>query len=219
MRNRVRSFVAKEGLSFPILLATQEVAGIYNIIYRYLFDRRRDLALPTSFLINGDGMIVKVYQGPLNPERLTDDLKSAPESAAARMRRALPFEGTLYQDQFQRNDFTYGVAMFQRGYLDQAAASFQQVIAAKPQEPEAYYNLGTLYLRKNALAERAALSRADGEAASRLSGSVEQSWNGRRPGRQAGRGHPQLPAVLVPAAWLCHCAAEPRKPLSAAGSV
>src|SRR2546429_8608204 len=37
----VRSFAAEEGLSFPNLLASQDVAGIYNIIYRYLFDRRR----------------------------------------------------------------------------------------------------------------------------------------------------------------------------------
>jgi tetratricopeptide (TPR) repeat protein len=147
----VRAFVAKEGLSFPILLGTQEVTGVYNIVYRHLFDRRRDLALPTSFLVDGSGMIVKVYQGPVDPERLAEDLKSVPENAADRMRRALPFEGRLYVDEFQRNDFTYGVAMFQRGYLDEAAASFLLVIAAKPQQPEAYYNLGTLYLRKNAL--------------------------------------------------------------------
>jgi Flp pilus assembly protein TadD/peroxiredoxin len=149
----VRAFVAKEGLSFPILLGTQELTGVYNIVYRHLFDRRRDLALPTSFLVDGSGMIVKVYQGPVNPERLAEDLKSVPENFADRMRRALPFEGRLYADEFQRNDFTYGVAMFQRGYLEQAAASFLLVIAAKPQEPEAYYNLGTLYLRKNALSD------------------------------------------------------------------
>ena len=147
----VRVFVAREGFSFPILLGTEEVAGVYSIVYRHLFDRRRDLALPTSFLVNGSGMIVKVYQGPVNPERLTEDLKSVPENDTARMRSALPFEGRLYVDEFRRNDFTYGVAMFQRGYLEQAAASFLLVIAAKPQEPEAYYNLGTLYLRKNAL--------------------------------------------------------------------
>ena len=149
----MRSFVAKDGISFPVLLGTQDIAGIYNIIYRYLFDRRRDLPLPASLLVNGDGFIVKVYQGPVNPERIAQDVKSMPGTAEARKRRALPFEGTLYQDVFQRNDFSYGVAMFQRGYLDQAAASFKQVIAAKPEEPEAYYNLGTLYLRKNALPE------------------------------------------------------------------
>ena len=169
----VRSLVLKERVTFPILLATQDVAGIYNIVYRYLFDRRRDLALPTSFLVNTDGMIVKVYQGAVNPERLAEDSKSAPGTASARMKRALPFEGTLYQDEFQRNDFTYGVAMFQRGYLDQAAASFQQVIAAKPQEPEAYYNLGTLYLRKNALPD----ARRYLEQTVKLQPDYPEAWN------------------------------------------
>ncbi len=145
----VRSFVHKEGLSFPVLLATQEVAGIYNIIYRYLFDRRRDLALPTSLLVNQDGLIVKVYQGPVNPKRILEDVRSVPGSAAERLQRALPPGGMLYQGGIQRNDFTYGVALFQRGYLESAAASFKQVIAAKPHDAEAYYNLGTLYLRRN----------------------------------------------------------------------
>src|SRR6266550_374690 len=146
-----RTFAAKEAFSFPNVLATQEVAGIYNIIYRYLFDRRRDLLIPTSLLLDKDGKIVKVYQGQVHPERLLEDLRSFPRTQAERIQRALPFNGVLYQRAFQRNDFTYGVAMFQRGYLEQAAASFKQVIAAKPEDPEAYYNLGTLYLRKNDL--------------------------------------------------------------------
>ncbi len=169
----VRSFVAKERLSFPILLGTQELAGVYNIVYRYLFDRRRDMALPTSLLINGEGMIVRVYQGPVNPEGLQEDLKSVPESAGARMTRALPFDGMLYQDVFERNGLTYGVAMFQHGYLEQAAASFQQVIAAKPQEPEAYYNLGTLYLRKNSLAD----ARRYLEQSVKLRPDYSEAWN------------------------------------------
>src|SRR6266699_3070451 len=133
----VRSFAAKEGLSFPNLLATQDVAGIYNIIYRYLFDRRRGLPIPVSLLLDKDGMIVKVYQGLVHPERLMEDLRSVHVTKADRSRKAIPFDGTLYQGVFQRNDFTYGVAMFQRGYLEQAAASFKQVIVAKPQDPEA----------------------------------------------------------------------------------
>ncbi|PYU81995.1 MAG: hypothetical protein DMG51_14120, partial [Acidobacteria bacterium] len=146
-----RTFAVKEALSFPNVPATQEVGGIYNIIYRYLFDRRRDLPIPTSFLLDKDGMIVKVYQGRARPEGLLEDLRSCPRTPAERIQRALPFNGVIYQRAFQRNDFTYGVAMFQRGYLEQAAASFKQVIAAKPEDPEAYYNLGTLYLRKNDL--------------------------------------------------------------------
>ncbi|WP_348267792.1 FG-GAP-like repeat-containing protein [Edaphobacter paludis] len=144
-----RSMAAEEKLSFPVVFATEEVAGIYNIIYRYLFDRRRDLAIPTSFLLDGEGMIVKVYQGPIDPTRVLADMRAAPKTAAERRQRAIPLKGELFQGSFQRNDFTYGVALFQHGYLDQAAESFQQVIASKPNDPEGYYNLGTLNLRRN----------------------------------------------------------------------
>src|SRR6185437_11191423 len=146
-----RSMVAAEGLSFPVLFSTEEVAGIYNIIYRYLFDRRRDLAVLTSFLLDAEGMIIKVYQGPIDPEHIMNDVKTAPTTAAERSSRAVPFEGKLFHGSFQRNDFTYGVALFQHGYLDQAAASFEQVIVTKPDDPEGYYNLGTLNLRRNDL--------------------------------------------------------------------
>jgi Flp pilus assembly protein TadD/peroxiredoxin len=158
---------------FPTLLATPEVAGIFNIFYRYLFDRRRDMPIPTSLLVDRDGMIVKIYQGVVNPEHVVDDLRRIPIDAAERMSRALPFPGTLHQGAFQRNDFTYGVALFQRGYLEQAAAAFQQVIAAKPEEPEAYYNLGTLYLRRNEVAE----ARGYLEQAVKLRANYPEAWN------------------------------------------
>ena len=145
--------VDKEKYSFPVLQATEEVTGVFNITYRYLFDRRRDLGFPTSFLVDAGGKIVKVYQGQVDPPRLVEDVKMIPRTPAERLKKALPFEGKLYADTFHRNEFTYGVAFFQRGYLEQAAASFRQVIEAKPDEPEAYYNLGTLYLRKNDLTE------------------------------------------------------------------
>ena len=124
-----------------------ETAGIYNLIYRHSFDRRRDLPLPMCFLLDREGMIVKVYQGAVVANQVLEDLKSIPATAAERFRKALPFEGQLIQDAFQRNDFTYGVAMFQHGYLDQAAASFLEVVADRPDKaPDAYYNLGTLRL-------------------------------------------------------------------------
>jgi Flp pilus assembly protein TadD/peroxiredoxin len=143
------SFAAQERLPFPVLFANDEVAGVYNILYRYLFDRRRDLPIPVSFLLDSDGMIVKVYQGTVAPASLLQDLRSIPKNASDRMQKALPLKGQLVQDTFQRNDFTYGVAMYQHGYLDEAAESFRQVIEVKPNEADAYYNLGTLSLKRN----------------------------------------------------------------------
>ncbi len=179
----VRSIAREDGLTFPVLLATEEVAGIYNIVYRYLFDRRRDLGIPTSFLLNREGMIVKIYQGALDPQRVLDDVKTIPTTAADRLQRALPFGGSLYQGGFERNDFTYGVAMFQHGYLQQAEESFQQVVAAKPDDAEAYYNLGTLSLRRNNFEQARQYLKPDAEVEAELSRSMEQS---RHDGRSAG---------------------------------
>lgn len=142
-----RTFAAEKGFPFPVILASEEVKGVYNLLYKHLYDRRRDLPIPIALLLNRDGMVVKVYQGSLNCGHLSADIKSIPTSADARMLKALPFRGLLVQDAFARNDFTYGVAMYQHGYLNQAAESFQQVIAAKPDSSDAYYNLGTLNLQ------------------------------------------------------------------------
>ena len=136
-------------LPVAVVFATEEVAGVYNLIFRYLFDRRADLPLPTSLLLDGAGMIVKVYQGAVAADDVTRDAAAMPATREERVRRALPFAGTLYEGSFVRNDFTYGVAMFQHGYLDQAEASFEQVIATRPNDAEAQYNLGTLRLRRN----------------------------------------------------------------------
>jgi len=68
----LREFVQQHRLSFPIVPANEDIAGIYNIVYRFLFDRHRDLTLPTSFLINEKGEIVKIYQGSLNLQQVED---------------------------------------------------------------------------------------------------------------------------------------------------
>src|SRR5579885_1530031 len=168
-----RAVASAAAPSLPVLLATSEVAGVYNLVYRYLFDWRRDLSLPTSLLLNAEGNIVKLYQGECDPFRAAEDANRMPKTTNERLARALPFPGKLYQEQFQRNDFTYGVAFFQHGYLEQAEASFKQVIAARPNDPEALYNLGTLYLRRNALADSQGLL----ERAVKLRPNYPEAWN------------------------------------------
>jgi len=170
---RVRAFAEKEKLSLPTLLATPEMAAVYNLVYRYLFDRRRDLPIPCSFLLDSFGSIVKLYQGIADSRQILADAAAIPDSYSARVAKALPFAGKLYNGQFKRNDFTFGVALFQHGYLDRAAESFQQVIAAQPNNAEAYYNLGTLYLRKNDLLQ----ARRYLEQTLKLRPEYPEAWN------------------------------------------
>jgi len=150
---KAREHAARQRFNFPVLFATEDIAGIYNIIFRYLYDRRRNLPLPGSFLLDQKGMIVKVYQGTVSGQQVLADARSIPTTQQQRFAKALPFPGILHEAKFTRNDFTYGVAMFQHGYLEQAAESFQQVVAARPNDAEGYYNLGTLSLRRNRFEE------------------------------------------------------------------
>jgi tetratricopeptide (TPR) repeat protein len=168
-----RSIASQGRFDFAVLFATPDLAGIYNIVYRYLFERRRDLAFPTAFLLDREGMIVKVYQGSFEPEHVVAGARSIPTIASERMSLALPFPGLLVQDKFARNDFTYGVAMFQHGYLEQAAESFKQVLAVKPDNADAYYNLGTLSLRRHNLEE----ARSYLEQAVKLRSDYPEAWN------------------------------------------
>jgi Flp pilus assembly protein TadD/peroxiredoxin len=170
---RARAFETMQHFSFPVVFASEQVAGVYNLIYRHLFDRRRDLPIPVSFLLDANGSIVKVYQGTFESDLIAADIQSIPADAQARMAKALPFPGLLVEQSFQRNDFTYGVAMYQHGYLEQAAESFQQVIAAKPGNADAYYNLGTLKLRSNNFDE----ARRFLEQTLKLQPNYPEAWN------------------------------------------
>jgi tetratricopeptide (TPR) repeat protein/peroxiredoxin len=158
---RVRALARELHVAFPILLGSDDVAGIYNIIYRYLFDRHRDLGLPTSFLISEKGEIVKVYQGPVNAEQVEDDLRHIPQTPAERLAKALPFRGVSGTSEFRRNYLSYGSVFFQRGYFDQAKDFFQLALKDDPSSAEALYGLGSVYLKNgNALEAQQSFERA-----------------------------------------------------------
>ncbi len=143
---KLQMLTRERRLSFPILRGSPDVAGIYNILCRYLFDRHRDLILPTSFLIDDKGQIVKVYQGPVNAEQVGQDFRHIPQTETDRLARALPFPGVSETFEFGRNYLSYGSVFFQRGYFDQAASSFQLALRDDPTSAEACYGLGSAYL-------------------------------------------------------------------------
>ena len=92
------------------------------------------------------GEIVKVYQGPVNPDHVEQDFRHIPQTSAERLARALPFPGVTDTVEFGRNYLSYGSVFFQRGYLDQAAAAFQIALRDDPSSAEALYGIGSVYL-------------------------------------------------------------------------
>lgn len=164
-------------LSFPIVRATPDVVAIYNILYRSLFDRHRDLSLPTSFLIDAQGAIVKIYQGSVPADRFEKDFRTIPQTAADRLAKALPFPGVIESTEFGRNYLSYGSVFFERGYLEQAEAFFQLALRDDPSGAEAPYGLGSVYLQQQKNQEaRESFERAV-QLHANYPGSKTRAWN------------------------------------------
>ncbi|MCP5117966.1 MAG: TlpA family protein disulfide reductase [bacterium] len=82
----VRRFASDLSLPFAVLLGNDHVIPTYSTVNRYLFNRRRDLGVPTSFLVNEAGMVVKVYVGTAKADTVLAD-------AATMGGLAVPFPG------------------------------------------------------------------------------------------------------------------------------
>ncbi|MFZ0233314.1 MAG: FG-GAP-like repeat-containing protein [Candidatus Acidiferrales bacterium] len=147
-RAALEEFVRSSHITVPILLADERTLGAWNIQYRYLFDRRRDMSFPTSFLIDRDVAIVRIYQGNAEPADIIADWKSSPATPAERFACALPFPGPYYGNPMNHNYFTYGIAFVEYGYLDEAQAALQRAVDANPNYAAAWFNLGTIFLNK-----------------------------------------------------------------------
>jgi len=154
-----------------------DLAGVYSILYRYLFDRRRDLALPTSFLINQQGEIVKVYQGRVQAEQVERDVRLIPATAEQRLALALPFRGNAKHYLFGRNHLALGSVFFQRSCFDQAEQFFRVALRDDPSSAEAHYGLGSVYLKLGKNTE----ARSSFEQAVKLNGNypdtAPNAWN------------------------------------------
>jgi tetratricopeptide (TPR) repeat protein len=173
----LEALAARRKFAFPILRGSADLAGIYNILYRYLFDRHRDLLLPTSFLINANGEIVKVYQGIVPSDRIAHDVGQIPRTQAERLARALPFPGVSDAFASSRNYLSLGSVFYQRGYLEQAQVSFQQALRDDPNSAEALYGLGSVFLQQEKRDEaRESFQRAINLHSS-YPGTLPNAWN------------------------------------------
>jgi tetratricopeptide (TPR) repeat protein len=153
--------------TFPVVSATPELLAVYNLLYGRLFDRHRDISLPTTFLIDAQGNIAKIYQGALRLDHVEADIRKFPKTAAERLALGLPFTGVTETYDFGRNYLSFGSVFYERGYLEQAEAFFRLAEKDDPAAAEPLYGLGSVYLaqqkRKDAREcfERAVRSTAD----------------------------------------------------------
>lgn len=130
----VGALVDQLELGFPVLLADKQTAEAYSVLNDHLFDRRRDLAIPTTFLIDEEGRIVKVYRGETDAAAILSD-------AVAGQGSALPFDGTWVLSQPRRRFEDMAAAFAERGLRPPARQMFEAVLASGTRTPALLNNL------------------------------------------------------------------------------
>ena len=163
--------------NFPILQASQDVIAIYNLLFRSLFDRHCDLSLPTGFLLDEAGNIVKIYQRIIDNEHFGEDFKNIPRTDAQRIAKALPFPGAHIGYSFGRNYLSLGSVFYERGYPETSETFFRHALQDDPTSAEALYGLGSVYLQQHKLKEARESFERVLKLQSSYPGTIPNAWN------------------------------------------
>ena len=148
----VSTLATELGLTFAVLLADSETAEAYSVLNERLFDRRRALAIPTSFLLNREGQIVKVYRGEVEPDQVLDDVKVGTGDAE-------PFEGRWIVSQPSRDFQELASAFAERGLATSARMMFGEALARGNRSPLLLNNLAGALIAEGATERAEALLR------------------------------------------------------------
>ncbi len=144
----------------PVVVASRELGLAYAILNRHLFMNRQAMRLPTAYLLDAAGRVVKAYRDRVDVRTIVHDAAAIEVPAAERFSRAVPFAGTLYAPPPQRNYLTYGRELLDQGLEAAALVAFERAAEASP-SASTLYRLGTLLVRTGeSTRARAAFERA-----------------------------------------------------------
>ena len=169
----VAAFAREERLGFPVLLANRDFVTAYSVLKRNLFNLRSDLQIPTTFLLNSQGFIERVYQGRIEAARLLRDMEFLNEPDPARLARAVPFEGRFLGPAPIRDYTALGTELLDSGLPGAALPYFGAATARVPHDAVLHYNLGTAQAVQNSLSD----AKASFEQAVRLDPAYSEARN------------------------------------------
>jgi len=132
-------FPFESGYAYPDLMDK------LDLVQRKVIWAPRPFPLPSSLLVDGDGLLAAIYKGPLSIDRLLSDLPALRATGEKRLSLAIPFAGTR-QTRGLPTLFDYMDSVAQvyadGGYADEAAAYYRKVIRIQPARAQAHFGLG-----------------------------------------------------------------------------
>ncbi|MFQ5664074.1 MAG: tetratricopeptide repeat protein [Terriglobia bacterium] len=150
----VERFVRERQLPFPVLLIDAETLHRYDIFYRSLFRRSTGLQIPTTFLLDAEGKLVKLYRGLTPLGTLQADLRAVRDAPETLAQAALPYPGWRFAGSFVRDYNALGARFaFHRLFAD-AVPYLKKAVERNLEDADAWNLLGLIYGREGEL-ERA----------------------------------------------------------------
>jgi Flp pilus assembly protein TadD/peroxiredoxin len=143
-RASVERFASERQLPFPVLLADFETVRRFDVFTRALLTRSTGLQVPTSFLVDREGRVAKLYRGVVPPEVLRADvsaLRSSPERLA---RSSFPFPGKSAYASFGRSYRHLAMYYVDRKLYPDGLDVLEKAVAVAPRDFVAWAMLGLL---------------------------------------------------------------------------
>lgn len=129
----------KPDAAFAMVHPTARQIAAWNLFHRHLYDRRQDIGLPMSFLLDEQGRVLKVYKGVTPSRTVLADVRrgSGP---------ALPFGGKWYGPGPRRNLVELATALAEHGLGAESAVYFEQALSKDKPSAEALNNYAGVLL-------------------------------------------------------------------------
>ncbi|MCI0637202.1 MAG: redoxin domain-containing protein, partial [Actinobacteria bacterium] len=146
----VRAYVERMGFHAPAVQADERTLRAYNVLHRQIWNLRRDLAVPTVFLLDAAGSVARVYRGTTRPEELALDV-SHPAGEWSDLAQRFP--GIQYSDTFRRDLIALGNAYLEAGLEDLARETFRRSVERETGDVDSLFNFAVANERAGQLEE------------------------------------------------------------------
>ena len=133
-RDEARQLLDHVGFPFATGMATTRIVDFLQLINDHIFDLNLPLPVPSSFLVDASGQLNGVYKGPVDIERVLDDVTDTKRSISRRRDRAVPFSGRWAEKPIALSFRPLITEMISRDMLPIADQYVRQPLPVEPRE-------------------------------------------------------------------------------------
>jgi tetratricopeptide (TPR) repeat protein/peroxiredoxin len=149
----VESTVSRLSFPFSVGFTSAELLKLLQMYHDRLIPLERPLPLPSSFLLDGKGRLVAIYEGPVSVDQLLDDAQHGGDSLLDRRRRAALLPGRILRDEVldrlalteqSVNTISLAAALDAAGREFDVISHYEAALRERPDNTDAHVNLGVL---------------------------------------------------------------------------